>query len=184
MNTSKQTLVKLHDMLFPFGKFTGDYGKLCHKLDREIKTLCLDHQYGAVIMIGKFLGLEFDRKWTALEMCKRVRETVTNLCLSRDDLSASYLLYEKTRVPTTLPVPKNNNVYVLIAQVDINQPDAEAVVLGVFTTKEGALRAFLNEGLGEEEDPEFDQALENLAARGEAEYVDNKYYLYFEPIVD
>lgn len=139
MDQTKSKLEQAYGLLFPFDKFYGEYGKLCQKVEKEIKALCASNQYAAVIMIGKTIGMKFDRSWSALEMCQQVLKEVSDLCLSDEKLAQSYVLYEKTGMRLAQE-PIGNKEYVVMyhPRGRIEEPSD---ILGVFSTKEKAEKA-------------------------------------------
>ena len=97
MNHSHK-ITEIYSMLYPYDTVlskTREYGKMCSLIRRKVKDLCLNNQHVALLMVGKYIGMNFIGNEDIMDLCNRISDGVIDLCLSNPAIRESFVLYDK-----------------------------------------------------------------------------------------
>ena len=99
----KIKIKKLYNMLFPYGKFNGDYSYACVAAKREISQLCRDKRIDLLILITLGLDLDVSEHDTTKTLCDYIINNVIDICLTIPYAGANMIVELKYGI-----VPREN----------------------------------------------------------------------------
>lgn len=78
----RKTVELIYKMVYPYRNWHYDYLNACYDLRREIITWCNQSNMKIpVLMIGRLLEINFNQKETLFNICTKVLDSLTDLCL-------------------------------------------------------------------------------------------------------
>jgi hypothetical protein len=95
----ESTLAKVYEMLYPYGEFNGDIALSCVAIHRELKTLCREEMRFPLLIVGKFLDLNFTHDTPTTKIYDDIDKLIMDKCLSFDsNTSAKVVIGYKTGI--------------------------------------------------------------------------------------
>lgn len=72
----------VYNMIYPYGKFDGDYAQACIAINRELKSLCMDNRRDILLLISRAIKIDPSPEDSTSDLCKKILDRVTDTCLS------------------------------------------------------------------------------------------------------
>ena len=92
---AKIKIEKLYNIIYPYGKFKGDYSHACIAIKKEITELCKDKRKDLLIVINKSLDLDITEGDSIKKLCDNIINNVINLCIQNPVSKIDMILYLK-----------------------------------------------------------------------------------------
>lgn len=105
METSRQKIKALYEMLFPYGEYNEDAAFACIAINRELKNLCKNNMRHILLIIARYLGHKFTPNTPTNDICKIIQDGILSICLGlglSDEEKANIITGLKTGVTRPL----------------------------------------------------------------------------------
>ena len=90
----------LYEMLFPYATYSGNRASTCILIERELRQLCRQETRHVLLLIAKFLRIDFTRQTSTETICDEIQKDIQKTCLSFDNdmIKASYVIGRTTGI--------------------------------------------------------------------------------------